>query len=191
MTIFPTGKLMKVRITYRRTSRLSMRVGKNGDLLVSAPYFTPSSAIRSFIEKNRDWIEKAVSGRQEAQARQNAGFDLLPLRTAGEKQAAKARLDAIIAPLVARYASEMGVTPGEIHYHASRTRWGSCNIVSRNINFSLYLLLLPLPCIEHTVVHELAHLLVPDHSPAFRAVMDRFYPDWKNAKKLARETMSR
>lgn len=168
-----------------------MRIGKNGDLLVSAPYFTPSSTIRNFIGKHREWIEKAVSRKREAQDRQNAGFASLPLETQAQKAAAKARLEAIITPLVAKYSSEMGVRPGRIKYRASRTRWGSCNVASRDINFSLYLLLLPPPCIEHTVVHELAHLLVPDHSPAFRAVMDRFYPEWKKARRLAKETMSR
>jgi predicted metal-dependent hydrolase len=37
-------------------------------------------------------------------------------------------------------------------------------------------------CIEHVVVHELAHLLVPNHSPRFYAVMDKFFPRWKEAR---------
>ena len=47
----------------------------------------------------------------------------------------------------------------------------------------LYLLLLPQRCIEHIVVHELAHLLVPNHGPRFYAVMDKHFPDWKQVRK--------
>ena len=49
--------------------------------------------------------------------------------------------------------------------------------------FSVYLLLLPDWCIEHVVVHELAHLLEPNHSKRFYAIMDRFFPRWKEARK--------
>lgn len=182
---------MTVRVTYRRTSRLSMRIGKNGDLLVSAPYFTPSSAIRSFIDGHRGWIEDAKLRRARLTETENSRFSALPLCTAKEKAEAVARLDEIVAPLVRKYSAEMGVTPGKVCYRASRTRWGSCNVRTGNINFSLYLMLLPLPCIEHTVVHELAHLIVPNHGPAFRAIMDRFYPQWREARELARKTMSR
>lgn len=49
--------------------------------------------------------------------------------------------------------------------------------------FSVYLLLLPDWCIEHVVVHELAHLLEANHSKRFYAIMDRFFPRWKEARK--------
>ncbi|MBQ1701387.1 MAG: M48 family metallopeptidase [Prevotella sp.] len=43
-------------------------------------------------------------------------------------------------------------------------------------------MLLPKWCVEHVVVHELAHLIVPNHGKDFYAVMDRFFPKWKEAK---------
>jgi hypothetical protein len=36
--------------------------------------------------------------------------------------------------------------------------------------------------VEHVVVHELAHLIVPNHGKDFYAVMDKFFPRWKEAK---------
>lgn len=191
MTILQKVSQMNVRITYRRTSRISMRIGKNGDLLVSAPYLTPSSVIRRFIDGHSEWIRGAAARRAQLTEQEDLMFSSLPLGTAKEKAEAAAKLNGIIAPMIAKHAPEMGVTPGKTRYRASRTRWGSCNVATGDISFSLYLLLLPHQCIEHTVVHELAHLIVPNHGPAFRAVMDRFFPEWKAARKLARETMSR
>ena len=111
-----------------------------------------------------------------------------PLQTREERAEAKARMAAIIPPLVGKYAPLMGVSPSVVSYRASRSRWGSCNPSTRRINFSYYLLLLPDICIEHVVVHELAHLLVSGHGPAFYKVMDRYFPRWKEARALARRT---
>ena len=80
----------------------------------------------------------------------------------------------------------MGVRPSAVGYRATKSRWGSCNPRSKKINLSLYLLLLPDWCIEHVVVHELAHLLVPNHSERFYAVMDRHFPRWRDARRETR-----
>ena len=47
----------------------------------------------------------------------------------------------------------------------------------------MYLLLLPAWCVEHVVVHELCHLLEPSHNARFHALMDRYYPRWREARK--------
>ena len=41
--------VMAIQVTYRRTSRLSMRIVKNGDVHVSAPYGLPKTEVESFI----------------------------------------------------------------------------------------------------------------------------------------------
>lgn len=176
---------MDVRITYRHSRRMTLRIGKNGEVLVSVPYFTSKKRIEKFIEENLRWIE-TTSERVKAQRSANEEFfGKLPLTSRQEKEKAVKELKEKIEPMVERYSGIMGVSPSKISYRASKTRWGSCNTRSGNINFSLYLLLLPDECIEHTVVHELAHLLVPNHGPAFHALMDKYYPSWKEARKLS------
>jgi hypothetical protein len=80
----------------------------------------------------------------------------------------------------------MGVKPEKITYKALKSRWGQCNVLSRSISFSLYLLLLPDWCVEHVVVHELCHLLEPSHNARFHALMDQYYPRWREARKATR-----
>jgi len=36
------------------------------------------------------------------------------------------------------------------------------------------------------VVHELCHLLEPSHNARFHALMDRYYPRWREARREAR-----
>ena len=50
---------MEIKVTYRRTSRLSMRIVKNGDVHVSAPIGMPREKVMTFIEEHKDWINEA------------------------------------------------------------------------------------------------------------------------------------
>lgn len=60
-------------------------------------------------------------------------------------------------------------------------RWGSCSHGSGRIRISDRLAEAPAWVVDHVLVHELAHLLVPNHSPAFHALVDR-YPHTERAK---------
>lgn len=177
---------MKIILTYRRTSRLSMRIGKDGSLRVSAPYGYPRAKVDAFIASHQTWIRQASERQAQRQRKEDDFYAALPLHTTAEKKAAKEGLQAIIEPLIAHYSALMQVKPSSIRYRASKTRWGSCQPRTKSINFSLYLLLLPAYCIEHVVVHELAHLREPNHSSGFYRLMDQYYPSWKEARAYTR-----
>ncbi len=177
---------MQVKVTYRRTSRLSMRIGKDGNLSVSAPYFTSRAEIERFVKEHEAWIIKTKAKVAAQIESRDAFYGQLILRTKAQRTEAIAKLDAIVSPMVIRYSERMGVRPKEISYKATKSRWGACNPRTGQIQFSTYLLLLPEDCIEHAVVHELAHLIVPNHSASFYAVMERYFPDWKECTKRTR-----
>lgn len=59
-----------------------------------------------------------------------------------------------------------------------RQRWGSTT-KSGTVTFNIELVKLPLSCIDYVVAHELVHLVVPNHSPAFWRMLGRVMPDWK------------
>jgi predicted metal-dependent hydrolase len=98
-------------------------------------------------------------------------------------------LKALIEPMVDRHSKEMGVMPSAVYYKAMISRWGVCNVKDKSICFSAYLLLLPEWCVEHVVVHELCHLLEPSHNVRFHALMDKFFPRWKEARKTTRQIL--
>ena len=55
-----------------------------------------------------------------------------------------------------------------------RSRWGSCSPGDRSIRLSARLQGMPTWVVDYVLVHELAHLAVPDHSPAFWRLVDRY-----------------
>jgi predicted metal-dependent hydrolase len=63
---------MPIFLTFRRTSRLSLRVTKKGEIHVSAPYGYPKRDIEAFIASHREWIDKALERTAKTQtARSN------------------------------------------------------------------------------------------------------------------------
>ena len=174
---------MAIQLTFRRTSRLSMRIAKNGDVHVSAPFGMSKREVEAFICQHQEWIAEARRKTAERQRQRADFYDQLPLGTKLQKIEAIERLRAMVEPMVERHARIMGVNPSAISFKPMISRWGVCNVRDKSICFSLYLLLLPEWCAENVVVHELCHLLEPSHNARFHSLMDRFFPRWKEARK--------
>ena len=59
------------------------------------------------------------------------------------------------------------------------SRWGSCTPSKNHISMSLRLIHFPKECLEYVLLHEYAHILVPNHSKAFYDVVKQYMPEYK------------
>ena len=87
-----------------------------------------------------------------------------------------------IGELLPKWEAITGLHPTEWNVKRMSTRWGTCNPRAGRIWFSLQLAQRPVDCLEYVILHELAHLQVPNHGKAFCAILDRYMPDWKSRK---------
>ena len=97
-----------------------------------------------------------------------------------------ARHDGATIDLTRRAATLAGrldlPTPASIRWVSNqRQRWGSCTIATKQIRISDRLAGWPDWVLDYVIVHELAHLVVPDHGPRFHALVDR-YPRAERAR---------
>lgn len=83
------------------------------------------------------------------------------------------------AELVHEYEGVVKEEVNSIRVITMKTRWGSCNVESRNINLNLELIKKPRYCIEYVILHELAHLKYPNHSKQFWEYMSVHMPNWE------------
>jgi hypothetical protein len=68
-----------------------------------------------------------------------------------------------------------GVRPVSVRWVTNQSaRWGSCSWHSKEIRISHRLRDVPEWVLDAVLVHELAHLAHPDHSPAFHRLADHF-----------------
>ena len=60
-------------------------------------------------------------------------------------------------------------------------RWGSCT-QGGTLNFHWAVILLPANVVDYVIVHELAHLHEPNHTPEFWGRVERAMPDYEQRK---------
>lgn len=64
--------------------------------------------------------------------------------------------------------------PTTVVWAEQRSRWGSCTPSTGELRLSNRLAAWPPWVLDYVIVHELAHLVEFDHSPAFHALVDRY-----------------
>ena len=79
----------------------------------------------------------------------------------------------VLPQKVAYFAKKMNVQVREVKINNSNLRWGRCTN-KKNINRSLFLMMLPERLIEYVILHELAHTIELNHSPRFWEILDIF-----------------
>ncbi|MDD1667239.1 MAG: M48 family metallopeptidase [Methanomicrobiales archaeon] len=187
----------------RAGSRSTIQVLPSGVVRVTAP---PGTHIPSLLDRHAAWIERK-RGEYLAIARDRAGQEgrvllggrfyrletgpacavreeegVVTYTTPKELKAfLKERLTATLLPRLEREAERMRVPFGGLTLREQRSRWASCS-PSGGISVNLRVLALPGAILDYLVVHELAHLLEPNHSRRYWKRVGEFYPDYRFAE---------
>ena len=87
---------------------------------------------------------------------------------------------------VAILAPQVGVAPAGVLVRDQRTRWGSCSPTGV-LRFNWRVVMAPPALIDYVIVHELVHLRVRTHGPAYWAQVGRVVPDHRERRLRLRE----
>ncbi len=138
------GPEVEVRISKRRKKTSEAR-WVAGRIVVSVP----AHLDRESRQKTVDWLVERLLTRHDLQS----GLD-------------DAGLLARAIDLSDRYL--VGARPTSVRWVTNQSaRWGSCSYYSGDIRVSHRLRVVPEWVLDSVLVHEVAHLTHPDHSPAF------------------------
>lgn len=190
-----------------RRKTLSLTVTQEGETVVRAPLKVSREYVREFVEKHREWIEKqraAIAARETLDLRDGACLTLFGskyLIRCGRARIGHGELflpgtnreEALVRLLkrfslevmeivTARIAAHCGFCYRSVRISSARGRWGSCNR-DGVISYSFRVAFLPPELSEYVAVHELAHTVFFNHSPAFWQEVERVIPDRKARQK--------
>jgi predicted metal-dependent hydrolase len=150
-----------------RRWRLEARWGEPVRLVV--PQRMARWEIEQVLGDRRQWIEK-----QRSRQVPRLGLDEFALSEADGRRRARR----LVTEIADAEAGRIGVSYRRIRIGAQRTRWGSCSS-RRTLSFNWRLVLAPREVVDYVVVHELCHLRVPNHSPAFWMLLEQHRPRWR------------
>ena len=71
-----------------------------------------------------------------------------------------------------------------LHYRRMSSRWGSCIPAKGKITLNLNLIHYPVSCLDAVLWHEYVHLIVPNHSDRFYAVVLHHMPGYREIHAL-------
>ena len=85
-----------------------------------------------------------------------------------------------------RYAEQIGVSPAGISVRNFKSRWGSCD-KKGEVVFNWNIIKAPHSIVDYVVIHELCHLIHPNHSNDFWQVVGRFDTDYLGHRQWLKE----
>jgi len=91
----------------------------------------------------------------------------------------RAELKKLIPPLIKKWEKIIGASPKTWDVRLMKASWGNCSFVKKHILLNLELAKAKPEHLEYILVHEMVHLLQPDHSQKFFRYMSLFLPHWK------------
>ncbi|HVF19413.1 MAG TPA: M48 family metallopeptidase [Mycobacteriales bacterium] len=151
-------------VEVRRSARRRRTVSayREGDRTI---VLVPARLSRAEEER---WVEtmlERLRAKDDQRSRGRSDTELM----ARARRLSRAYLDGEARPTVVRWVTNQA------------TRWGSCTPLDSTIRLSHRLQEMPDWVVDYVLVHELAHLVVPDHSRAFWDLVER-YPQAERAR---------
>jgi len=153
----------------RRARKWTLTVPWGEPPQLTVPAWLPDDEIERVLDEHRDWIA-------HERAKQVPRLRLDPYAVS-EVEARRAARE-LVTMLVDEEAPPLGVTVRRIEVRDQKTRWGSCS-TRGTLSFNWRLVLAPFDVLDYVVVHELCHLVEPNHSHRFWRLLETRRPGWR------------
>jgi predicted metal-dependent hydrolase len=84
------------------------------------------------------------------------------------------------------WASRIGVKVPQIHLRQMSRKWASISTSGR-LTLNSELLEVPKLLGEFVIVHEVVHIIAPNHGKVFKSFMFAYLPDWREREQMLRD----
>jgi len=203
---------IEIQITSKRMKNISLKITDEGIVKLSTPKYISQKIINEFLISKQNWLRENLSKintnkylylgknlniktthsyRKTPSIYLENEVDLiikininLPDKTK-EKHIDnwyKKELFEISKPFFEKWEKILNVTKSELKFRKMTGKWGYCEFRRKVICLNISLLKKDIEFIEYVVLHELCHLLVPNHSKDFKDLLDLHMPGWRKIR---------
>ena len=208
MKIEIDGKIYDVDIIRKNNKNTYVRV-KNGKIVVTTNYLTGKNSIIKLIRDNEDSIIKMIDkDSKKIEKNENFyyfgkkydviyGFSGIDISDDKIYVSDKKSLDKYISKNIVDIYSERlnywynmfeeKIPVPNLKIRKMTSRWGVCNIKNNNVTLNYQLSMYDICCLDYVIVHELSHFIHPNHSKDFWNLVGKYYPRYKECRKMLKE----
>ena len=158
----------------RRAKRISVSIRPFKGVRVAVPLGVSFDKAQMFAQSKAGWIKKHLDKMEQLELRAKARSHPGPIDRSAARKVLIDRLNLL--------AKKYGFTYNRVFIRNQKSRWGSCS-TKNNINLNVNLVGLPPELIDYTIIHELVHTRVKNHSRKFWDQMDALLGDAKKIDK--------
>lgn len=183
------GETFTCLLDKKSRKNLNVRIKPENIIHISKPRMFSEARLISYLKENAAWIvSKSIAVNKTFDARNsyiNAdSIIIFDKKVENLDQAIKVSdLKGILMDYVSErkvYYDHLFQVNPTVEVKVMKGRWGSCTPALNKIVLNEKLVHYPKKCIDYVIVHEYAHLFVPNHSKDFYAVVKRVMPDYKD-----------
>jgi len=208
MNIEINGNVYDIEIIKKNNRNTYIRV-KNGKIIVTTNYFTSKNGVMKLINDNVDSITRMIDKDCKKQDKNNEfyyfgkkydiiyGFKTIDISDDKIYVLDKKSLDKYINKNIIEIFSnrlnywynlfEEKIPVPNLKIRKMTSRWGVCNIKNHNVTLNYMLSRYDICCLDYVIVHELSHFIHPNHSKEFWNLVCKYYPKYKECKKMLKE----
>ena len=204
-------KNYEVKIIKKRNKNTYIRI-KEGYIYVTTSYFISNLSIKKLLEENRKSIEKMIEkNNKKEEKKKNFYYFGIPYKIIIEEiktididhnnktiftkneemlnQYLRKEAKLIFSNHLKEYyyKFEENIEEPTLKIRKMKSRWGVCNTKTKNITLNLELIHYSIECLDYVIVHELSHLIEPNHSKKFWNIVSKYYPNYKEIRKKLRD----
>jgi len=77
-----------------------------------------------------------------------------------------------------KWQQKLNINSNRIQITKMKNKWSSCS-TKGNITLNSELTKLPKEVAEYAILHELLHLIIPNHGKTFKALLSAHMPNWE------------
>lgn len=208
MQIKIDDKIYDIEIIKKNNRNTYVRV-KNGKIVVTTNYLTSKNSIIKLIEDNKNSIISMIEKDSKKMDKSENfyyfgkkydviyGFSDIDVVDNKIYVKDKKSLDRYINNNIVEIFSnrinywynlfEEKIPKPNLKIRKMTSRWGVCNIRNHNVTLNNHLCKYDICCLDYVIVHELSHFIHPNHSKDFWNLVSKYYPKYKECRKMLKE----
>lgn len=206
------GEEYKIEIIRKNNKNTYIRV-KNNTIVVTTNYLVSNNSIKKLIENNKDSIIKMASRVKKKEQKDNdnnfylfgKNYNVIYDEHAENIELNESNIIVKDTKKLDKFLNNYIKTTFQNHLNywynqftenipkptmkirSMKSRWGVCNTKTHNITLNKELHKYDIIYLDYVCIHELSHLVYPNHSNSFWSVVSEYCPNYKEIRKQMRD----